>query len=717
MFTTCIISSLSMVGSLQLSTLRSVSIDDIIAGKSYKESSDMQDLLNEKAMSIMRVLDEYKSKEYIQSAAGISEDEIIEEMHSLYDYGQYSRGNKIIVEKAVYPYSENERDFYDPIVRNAFINANKEAEAAIKAFLIKEDLANFEMRLKEFNAINGFSYYATDGQNVITNVALQQGNAVSSGDFSKQPAYFTYENGEVKKVPESEATGTRSGSDYYLKDQLNSYYNEDLKLYFSFDGRYLAAAATEYNQISKEVISKLPLIIATFLIALITFIWLAVTTGRRDSEGKRKLYSADNIWTEIQLAGIMVALVLGFIAITSWACYDRGYMNLVEIGLVGSVIALIASLGLWFVLSTIRIIKARVFLKNSIICKLGKLLIDLISEVINGKGIMRKAMIVSLAICLLSATVFMAPVVLVAIILLVPIWARRFDELQKGVDEVKSGNLAYKIPTYSDKKTVELSRLAEGINEISEASNIAVQNELKNQRMKTELISNVSHDLKTPLTSMVSYVDLLKKEGLDSENAPEYLDILEQKTERLTKLTEDLFEAAKASSGAMPVNLEKVDLLSILNQSLGEMSKGIEESGLEFIINAPQERYFVMSDGRLLWRVIENLLGNVLKYAQEKSRVYIEIKELKSGKDMNGVRNTAGNMMILEIKNMSRQALNIEPDELMERFKRGDEARTTDGSGLGLAITNDLVRLMNGWFEITIDGDLFKATVMLDKAN
>ncbi len=363
----------------------------------------------------------------------------------------------------------------------------------------------------------------------------------------------------------------------------------------------------------------------------------------------------------------------------------------------------------------IRLIKDGQFFKNAVLYKLGSRLADLVAEVINGKGMLRKALVISIAACLLSATVFMAPVVLIAILVFVPEWARRFDELKQGVDEVRSGNLTYKIPVREDKKAAELSRLAKGINEISEASNIAVQNELKNQRMKTELISNVSHDLKTPLTSMVSYVDLLKKEGPDSENAPQYLDILEQKTERLSKLTEDLFEAAKASSGAIPVNLEKVDLLALVNQSLGEMSKSIDESGLEFIINAPEERCFVTADGRLLWRVVENLLGNVIKYAQAQSRVYIDIKEMSKGKGANGLQN-GHSMILLEVKNISKQALNIDPDELMERFKRGDESRTTEGSGLGLAIAKDLVRLMDGWFEIAIDGDLFKAKVMLNKA-
>lgn len=230
---------------------------------------------------------------------------------------------------------------------------------------------------------------------------------------------------------------------------------------------------------------------------------------------------------------------------------------------------------------------------------------------------------------------------------------------------------------------------------------------------------------------MVSYIDLLKKEGLDSPNAPEYLDILDQKTERLRKLTEDLFEAAKASSGAMPVNLETVDLLSLVNQSMGEMSARIEASSLDFILNAEKDRYYVRADGQLLYRVVENLIVNVLKYAQEGSRVYIDIKEPLAGRGAKygsaaGVQDAASaqgagtgrsEMVVLEIKNMSKQQLNINADELMERFKRGDDSRTTEGSGLGLAIAKDLVKLMDGWFEIAIDGDLFKARVVLNKAD
>jgi len=220
--------------------------------------------------------------------------------------------------------------------------------------------------------------------------------------------------------------------------------------------------------------------------------------------------------------------------------------------------------------------------------------------------------------------------------------------------------------------------------------------------MKTDLITNVSHDLKTPLTSMVTYVDLLKKEGLDSRNAPEYLRILSEKTERLQKLSVDLFDAAKASSGDIPVELTRVDAAEIVNQALAELDENLRASRIRAVLTKRTEETAVMADGRLLWRVLENVLTNVAKYALPDSRAYVDISEVR-------------NQVVIEVKNISKDPLNIDPDELMERFKRGDEARSTEGSGLGLAIADDLTRLMGGRFGIRIDGDLFKAVIELEK--
>ena len=358
-----------------------------------------------------------------------------------------------------------------------------------------------------------------------------------------------------------------------------------------------------------------------------------------------------------------------------------------------------AAIGLLFVLSCVRNIKSGRFIKNSIIYICTKAIINSIKSIYHGGSVMTKIVLIALGISILSATVVGAVVAIILILIITPKWVKKYEEIKKGVNEVKNGNLTYKIPVTGDG---ELDELAKGINQISEASNIAVQNELKNQRLKTELISNVSHDLKTPLTSIISYIDLLKKEGLDSENAKTYLEVLDQKSMRLQKLTEDLFEAAKASSGAIPVKFEKVEMMSIINQGLAEMADRIEAAGLNFKINGESDKYYVRADGKLLWRVLENLLCNVVKYAQRDSRVYIDIKELES-------------KVLLEMKNISKDELNIDAEELLERFKQGDESRTTEGSGLGLAIAKDLVRLQNGEFEIKIDGDLFKAIVILPK--
>ena len=246
--------------------------------------------------------------------------------------------------------------------------------------------------------------------------------------------------------------------------------------------------------------------------------------------------------------------------------------------------------------------------------------------------------------------------------------------------------------------------MADDINSIADAQDAAVQNLMKNERMKTALISNVSHDLKTPLTSIVTYVDLLKTEGLDSPNAQEYLDVLDKKTRRLQRLTLNLFDAAKASSGDIPVHLAELDLYSLVSQAYGEMKEDLDARDLTFILqNHAGASARITADGQLLWRVIENILTNIKKYAMPHTRVYADIYE-----EENDYR--------LTVKNISENQLNISADELMQRFTRGDDSRSTEGSGLGLAIAQDLARVMNGSFQIAIDGDLFTANVRMPKA-
>ena len=623
-----------------------------------------------------------------------------------------------------------------------------------------------------------------------------------------------------------------------------------------------------------------------FCAALIT---LCVQTGRLDraADGSIQLNRFDCVWSEVLLllgggaAGGAVALAVPMYEI--WfrisikgaytpmqpSDYVFGPSNTAIWILCISGMAVCILLALLCFVSLVKKLKARMFWEKSFF---GGIALSIYRGIASSDKTMVKVMALLIGGMLLSMTWFGAVLVLAVVILCIPRLVRQFTEIRGGVREVKSGNLAYRIPVETDRRgnVGELGRLAADINEISQASNLAVQNELKNQRMKTELISNVSHDLKTPLTSMVSYIDLMKQEGLDSPHAPEYLEILDEKTQRLRVLTEELFEAAKASSGDMPVRMEAIDLGSLISQSLGEMNERLAARKLEILVSnhcaqstpvmntawnpkasrpageecaegnvnaasfdaasfdvapfdaAPFDAADgmtegmragvqaaaaggmdgaavfddgaaagiasagprVMADGQLLWRVLENLLGNVSKYALPGSRVYLDIRRVSrkrsSAAGTAGTATSAGNgktaktlrtaasappsetaaagiseafgsaasagtaantgafaaagttsadsscaaqaekaangFVLLEVKNISEEQLNISAEELMERFKRGDASRNTEGSGLGLAIARDLTKLMGGVFEITVDGDLFKASVLLKQA-
>ena len=243
---------------------------------------------------------------------------------------------------------------------------------------------------------------------------------------------------------------------------------------------------------------------------------------------------------------------------------------------------------------------------------------------------------------------------------------------------------------------------AESLNAIGVGMNKAVEQRMKSERLKTELITNVSHDIKTPLTSIVNYVDLLKKEELP-ETASEYVAVLDRQSHRLKKLTEDLVEASKASTGNVAVKLEPIVVNEIIHQAIGDYDEKLSAGRLEVIVNTYEGNLNAMADGRLLWRVLDNLLSNVCKYALAGTRVYVDL-------------GSQDGLVHLSMKNISRDPLNVNPDELMERFVRGDASRHTEGSGLGLNIAMSLMELMGGTFAISVDGDLFKAELTLRSA-
>ena len=273
-------------------------------------------------------------------------------------------------------------------------------------------------------------------------------------------------------------------------------------------------------------------------------------------------------------------------------------------------------------------------------------------------------------------------------------------KLRTGASEIAKGNTAYRIDT----KYLfgEFRRHAEDLNAIQSGISRAVDARLRSERMKTELITNVSHDIKTPLTSIISYVDLLSKEEIENEKAREYIEVLQRQSARLKKLTDDLVEASKASSGVLPVTIEDCDLAVMLDQAAGEYGEKLAEKGLTLVVRKGEGSVPVRADVRHTQRIFDNLMGNILKYALPGTRVYLELAEGKTGP-------------AVIFRNTSRNELALSAEELTERFVRGDASRSSEGSGLGLSIARSLSELQGGSLAVTVDGDLFKVTLCFGK--
>ena len=268
--------------------------------------------------------------------------------------------------------------------------------------------------------------------------------------------------------------------------------------------------------------------------------------------------------------------------------------------------------------------------------------------------------------------------------------------LKKGGRALAEGDLSYQVDTKG--MFWDLKEHGRDLNEIGKGMAIAVEDRLKSERMKTELITNVSHDIKTPLTSIINYADLISKEETKNRKTKEYCDVLVRQSEKLKRLLEDLVEASKASSGNLEVDMMPLNASIFVQQSAGEYEERLEKAGLKLVTSLPEEEITIMADGRRMWRIFDNLMNNILKYGQSDTRVYLSLKK----EDGNAV---------FVFRNTSRDELNISPEELMERFTRGDSSRNSEGNGLGLSIARSLTELQNGKMELDIDGDLFKVTL------
>lgn len=480
----------------------------------------------------------------------------------------------------------------------------------------------------------------------------------------------------------------------------------------------MADEAENYKTYSKLMFPMLAGAIFGSVLWLIGMVWLTVTAGRRPEDEEIHLNGFDRWYTEIA-AGTVIGIWLAgtIISGTLIANSSLGYSHAVVTVIVTCLICGTYTMA-WFLigyLSLIRRIKAGTLWKNSLIRKvlkwIGKCsgkLVDFARAFSRNTAEKIKVLLVGGAFLFLQFLIigcgFTGAGVFLIILLIVDAAAVIFiirkadglDLIMDGLKKISDGELQYKIKT--DTLTGKQKVMAEYINNIGSGLDAAVENSLKKERMQTELITNVSHDLKTPLTSIINYVDLMKRENPTDPKIQEYLRILDEKSQRLKVLTEDVVEASKASTGNIKLEMNDIDFVEMVQQVIGEFEEKFQEKNLTMMVHFTDEPSIIYADGQRMWRVLENVFGNVVKYAMEGTRVYAEISN----------RNKK---VTFSLKNISAQPLNISADELTERFIRGDVARNTEGSGLGLSIAKSLTELQGGEFKLYLDGDLFKVMI------
>ena len=539
------------------------------------------------------------------------------------------------------------------------------------------------------------------------------------------------------------------GNGYYILQvnygisNYNSYYNghyftdEDYYVGDSFEGQdnyriYIALKEplvegdnffVEYNDFTTRQLQNQNtfknLFLSIGMAVLLMLLWISVS-GHRGDEEKIHMYWFDRIPFEIQGVLFVLAFV-GFVAVMDTFDYMIGInshfyisekifdYHLLQTGMFCSIISIYIFIVLGIISSWIRHFKNHSMLDHIWFIRTGRSIYHHIFGERNLAVLISGVVIINLVVNVLAIKIsrnyfhadylpYYLPIFwngLCGIILLK--FALEYKALLKGAKKIADGQLDEKVDI--GRTIPMLTEMADAINSMGTGLEKAVAASIKSERLKTELITNVSHDLKTPLTSIISYIDLLKYEKIDNPIASEYIEVLDERSHRLKQLVEDLVEASKVVTGNVKAQLDVLRLDELVGQAIGEYSDRIEASGLSIMTDKMEEVYIV-ADGRHMWRIVENLLSNVCKYAMPHTRVYVQVEN----KD---------NMGQLTIKNISKEALNINANELTERFVRGDSARTTEGSGLGLAIAQSLVDIQKGELELSIDGDLFKVEIKM----
>ena len=629
-------------------------------------------------------------------------------------YNSIKDGDTIIcyTENGEFDYKKTNMYFLILYKNKAFTNVELTSEVSTVE-TIKNYISNLEGN-QNFNIVNGkietnseilakraeqylnlfiFSYYTINDSTYMTsdeNIYIQPENAVDTYSYEDNP-----------------------NINYYTTNI------EDFIIYTSYNENFMDASKQMLVCKSIEMLRPyensfyILMPICTALTVLI-LLYLIVSIGHK--KGTKGIATSDFDKIPLEIIGFIGICIIGLVFILLAQEVDTTEFELI-ISLLFTVYFTIFIVGIIIFDTIIKRIKSRTFWKTTLV---GKIVIILLKPIHKFEKFMEEVRgtskyfsnAITKFIVFVCIEVFLAFIVFILFnssdpfifllleFILVAFFIQRmvkaianYDKIEKKLKEMYEGDNQ----TQLDKKDFlpVFNQSITYLNDISNGLENAIQDRMKSERLKTELITNVSHDIKTPLTSIINYVDLIKQENIQNEKVKEYIEILDNKSQRLKKLIEDLVEASKVSTGNVKLNLEKINIVELINQAVGEFEDKFESKGLDIVINSNENEIFIFADSRYMYRIIDNLFSNISKYALQNSRVYIDIQKIED-------------KVYIKMKNISKDKLNIPAEELMQRFVRGDKSRTTEGSGLGISIAQNLTEIQNGKFNLIIDGDLFK---------
>lgn len=644
--------------------------------------------------------------------------------------------------------------FTDDVSSNMIYSDGGMDEEGYSSILVNRYKTIEDKNIEEYTA--DWTSYQALCENVL--IAMQS-LAINYEEYQKYQEYYSAENSNIRyyiektvgehteyftNMPEFDfETATKDTKDKYLYyspaemiyksnaaitedtvrkivQQYDYAYPENVKIWISVDTDYPVNDA--FMQGKAGFSNYLPyfwqwVALAVFVVVCygLTVVYLVIHTGKeKDAEGNTitQLSGFDRLPTEIALIlGAATAAIMVFVLVitvkmiyNSWS-YVAVYSVWLKAGIGAGVFA-VDVIFFFFFYSLVRRIKAKTLWQNSFLKRLVHKVSVLAFEVYDNGNIVVRTWVPYLIFLFFNLLmVFTGAGILVAVIVDALIGVFLYHDVKErqnivaGIEKITAGNFSYQIN--AENLHGDNLVLAKSVNRIGNGIKNAVEVSMKDERMKADLITNVSHDIKTPLTSIINYVDLIKREEVDNERVKSYIKVLDEKSQRLKQLTDDLVEASKISSGNIVLHFEKINLTELMNQTIGEFSEKFEQKNLTTIMNVNASNVVIEADSRRIWRVMENLFNNIYKYALEGTRVYIVIGCTREG-------DAEKERVEISIKNISATELNCNPKELTERFIRGDESRTTEGSGLGLSIAKNLTEAQKGTFEIQLDGDLFK---------